>query len=260
VMSALVVILAAPALVAIAVVALVAMRGRRPVSPRGAVRYSARRPGTWGPAERSDGAITVRFADRTSAPAPATLPPPKPKPQAKPPQRRAPRLAAGLTATVVALGALGLAASAGWGIRAAPTGRGLDLTLNAGSTGELAVLSPSPLLAAQNLGPRSAHPRGLLRIRNQTARPLAIRVKTTTPPDGLDDVIRLGIGFPHQRAFMAMLGQLRRPTNRAFRLEPGAEVHLRVSAEIVPTPTARHAGRTESVDLELVARPAKGAR
>ena len=142
--------------------------------------------------------------------------------------RRARSLA--FTAGLLLAGAIAVAGR----VPAATTSPGVELTVRANPTGELAVSPAGVVLRAPALGAtgRPATARGRLAIRNQTDATLAVSVRQAASGDDVSDVVSLGIP-------------------RRLRLAPHEQRALTLTAKVDPRDRSAYAGRAGDITLEL---------
>lgn len=153
------------------------------------------------------------------------------------------------------LAGLAVAAILVLGWRADPgTGElGLELRVIVNSTGELGVSPAGELAVGRELRPRTDRDGVDARtaITNQTAQPVRVSVRGLPSSRDLDDLLAVTVHAGGRRLFRGPLGQLRSPTRRSLRLEPGRRAPLRVSARLPEDAASGYQARIEDLTIEL---------
>jgi hypothetical protein len=135
---------------------------------------------------------------------------------------------------------------------------GADLVVAAHPTGELGVRPSGPFLQGVDLRPGD-EARGEVEVVNQTGVPLEVRVRGLPSSTQLDGLLRIAIEAGDEPVFRGTLGQLRRWSSAALRLEPGGSRTLSVQAWLPASLRGGYEGRVEQVGLEFDPSPAGGA-
>ncbi len=142
--------------------------------------------------------------------------------------------------------------AAGW-MPASKQRLGLDLRLLAHRTGELAVAPTGPLLEARGMEPgteRSAA-RGRVRIINETAVPLAVRVRAHSALADTNRQLRIRIADGRDTVFAGTLGALQRWTARSVGLGVGRGRTLELRAWLEGQAGGSYRGRIQDVTLDF---------
>lgn len=113
--------------------------------------------------------------------------------------------------------------------------------------GAVAVTPASPIATrAMRPGDRAA---GLLRLSNQTGRPLSVGLRAEPSRGGLDGIARLRIAFAGRRIADATIQGLRRGSGGRIRLAPGASAEARIVISIPAETETGYEGRRVRVAL-----------
>ncbi len=152
--------------------------------------------------------------------------------------------------------ALAVAAVASWRVDAAPGSSRVDVRMSVNLTGELAVAPTGTVLfgRAMEAGTSRGSVRGRFSIRNQTPLPQAVRLRTRASSHGLDDLLWVEASSGGRRLFSGPLGELRRGSRRAIRVEPGGRRTVRLHAWLPARARAGYTEDREDIDLELPSR------
>lgn len=129
---------------------------------------------------------------------------------------------------------------------------GVDVRLLAAPTGELAVTPNGPFLTATGLMPGAAPGTGVVTIRNQTARPLAVSLRLAPSAPELGDALQVTFVAPKVSQKPVPLRLLDGPAAPVLRLDPAEEQAVTVVVG-VPAGTTNAGGRGGDVTLRLVA-------
>jgi ribosomal protein L21E len=138
------------------------------------------------------------------------------------------------------------------GFRVAPgNGRSeVDIDFVANLTGQLVVQPDGKFLRARGLrnGDRAS---GRLSLRNITDMPLGVRVRAFSSGRQVDRVLGVSITAGRHRLFQGSLGDLRRWSPGAVRIEAGHAVELRLLVAIPRHARSGFRGRAADVTLEF---------
>jgi hypothetical protein len=126
---------------------------------------------------------------------------------------------------------------------------GADVIMSISPTGELGVSRPGPFMSATGLRPGGSF-RGATAVHNQTGSRLMVRLRALPDSKDLDRVLRVEVSAGGTRVYTGPLGGLRRST-KAFELASGERRALRLQASLPSGLKQGHAGRIETVKLEL---------
>ena len=139
-------------------------------------------------------------------------------------------------------------------------GPAAQISFVAEQTGELRVAPLHAFLRAADLQPgRSSAVTGRVTVANQTSRSLSVRLRATSPAADLDRALRIRVTAGRARVFSGNLGQLRRWSAGAFRLDVDERRTLRVRAWL--RRSARdYEGRAASARLQFRSTLTQGSR
>ena len=142
--------------------------------------------------------------------------------------------------------------AAGW-MPASKQRLGLDLRILANRTGELAVTPTGPVLQANGMEPRDGRSaaRGRVKIANETAVPLAVRVRAQSSLRDTDRQLQLRIAVGRTTVFAGTLGALRRWTARSVALGVGQGRTLELRAWLEGESGGSFRGRIQDVTLDF---------
>ena len=133
---------------------------------------------------------------------------------------------------------------------------GTDLTASVVATGELAVTPTGPFLRGSGMKPGKPVTGGF-RIRNQTGRKLAVRLRMLPSSQDLDSVLRVRVRSGRHVLYDGGLGGLRRWTARPLPLGKDSEADIDVRAELARAGDS-HRGRIVDLSAELQAKRWRG--
>jgi hypothetical protein len=99
-------------------------------------------------------------------------------------------------------------------------------------------------------GPPEAGASGTVTVRNQSARPLEVRLRVARSNRDLDDVLRLELAAGGERVFRGRLRALRRWTERSFELRSLERMRVRVRAWLPASLRGGYEARGADLTLE----------
>jgi hypothetical protein len=149
--------------------------------------------------------------------------------------------------------------AAGW-LPVAKQRPGLDLKILANRTGELAVSPAGAFVRAKGMEPSDGRPgaRGKVKIANETAVPLAVRVRALSSLVDTDRVLHVRIRAGRAAVFDGTLGDLRRWSARSIPLGVGSERTLEVRAWLEPGAGDAYRGRIQDITLDFASQRVQG--
>jgi hypothetical protein len=156
--------------------------------------------------------------------------------------------------------ALGLAVAAAallsWRVPGGTGTLAADVYFRSIPTGEIAATPAGDFISGSGLEPGLANAlEGVLNVRNQTGRKLAVRLRAPAQHRDLDRLLRIDIAAGSTHLYRGSLGGLRRWTRAAFPLEPGESGSIRVRAWLPSRLNSGYQGRVETATVEFAARP-----
>lgn len=156
--------------------------------------------------------------------------------------------------------ALGLAFAAvallSWRVPESTDTLAADVYFRSISTGEIAVTPAGAFINGSGLEPGHEHAvEGVLQVRNQTGRKLAVRLRAPAADRDLDRLLRVDIAAGSTLLFRGTLGGLRQWTRTAITLERGASGSIRVQAWLPGSLRSGYQGRVETASIEVAAKP-----
>ncbi len=134
---------------------------------------------------------------------------------------------------------------------------GLDLTVTASPSGELAIEPVGVVVTATALTPRSAPATGSFSVRNQTGRRMPFRVRALPSSHAADRALAIRVGTGRETVFEGRLAALRRWSSRALVLAPRERRTVTVLAWVPRDAAEGSRGQIVDVVLELSAREAR---
>lgn len=153
---------------------------------------------------------------------------------------------AGLTIAAVAMLA--------WRI---PTGNGTlgtDLIVATGPTGELAVSQTGPFISATGMHPgaEADAPSGTVKVENQTAVTLSVKVQALPSTRDLDSLLWISINAGDTQLYRGPVGAIRQGTPSAFTLDSTQKATIDVKTWLPRTVTSGYEGRIANVDITFL--------
>lgn len=154
--------------------------------------------------------------------------------------------------------ALAIALLASWRV-AAPGGvAGAEVAFTTMPPGELTVAGAGSLIRSRGLRPGGRPVTGRAKLRNIAGKRLAVRARLAPSNPDLDRLLRVELRAGDIDLAAGTLGELRRWSPRALRLDPGASSALSAKAWIPRGDGRGAAGRLVDVTVELRATPRGG--
>ncbi len=135
--------------------------------------------------------------------------------------------AAGLVAGVAAFAVL----AHSWTVTTAAAGFGTDLVVSAAAPGELEVTPSGELLQAVAMRPGSLAG-GVVRVRNITGGPVAVRLRVAPSTPELDDVVDLAVTSGGRRLAVGSAGELRGWSERRLLIGVRDSASLELRAQL----------------------------
>jgi len=153
---------------------------------------------------------------------------------------------AGLTIAVVAVLI--------WRVPAGTGSLGTDLIVATGPTGELVVSQTGPFISATGMhpGPEADAPSGSVKIENQTAVTLSVKVQALPSTKDLDSLLWIAIDAGGIELYRCPVGDIRTGTPTSFTLDSTEKTTIDVKTWLPQTVTSGYEGRIANVDLTFL--------
>jgi hypothetical protein len=124
-------------------------------------------------------------------------------------------------------------------------------------TGELEVLPAGQFLAGTGLRPMGPPATGTVKVRNQTGRVLAVRLRAQPDGPDLDGILQVEISTNGEVVFRGDLGRLHTWTGRLLLLRPGKGQSLTFRAWIPLGVNGGYVGRVDTVSVQFLSKPVR---
>ncbi len=156
---------------------------------------------------------------------------------------------------VAGLAIVGGVALQSWRVAPSSQALGLDLTVEAAASGELAVEPTGPVVRSRMLLPGSEHTvQGEMRVINQTGGRLAAWPRLAEGSRALDGLVQLRIDRGGNPVFRGTAAELRSGAGRPIVVHRGASATLTVKAWLPEGSASRTMGRTGTWRLSFAGR------
>ncbi len=153
---------------------------------------------------------------------------------------------AGLTIAAVAVLA--------WRIPVGNGTLGTDLIVATGPTGELVVSQTGPFISATGMHPgaEADAPSGSVRVENQTAETISVKVRALPSTPDLNSLLWIAIDAGGKQLYRGPVGAIRQGTPNAFTLDSTQKETIDVRTWLPPTVTSGYEGRIANVDITFL--------
>lgn len=150
--------------------------------------------------------------------------------------------------------AIAAAAVLTWRIPAGTGTLGTDLIVATGPTGELVVSQTGPFISATGLlpGAEADAPSGSVKIENQTAVTLSVKVQALPSTKDLDSLLWIAIDAGGTELYRGPIGAIRTGTPKALTLDSTQKATIDVRTWLPQTVTSGYEGRIANVDLTFL--------